>query len=153
MSPSSHPYKAEIKACWPNPQLRATLTCSHISLRCMNELSSLFSWIFSILTNSDDLYGSRLLIVSSLCLVLSPREQFLKSNAQLTFRCRQLLSELSYIYPIDVVSRTRWYTAAQHVFDRQLQRIIQGFDKAEMLQIVVCNSSLCFRMLFPLRCF
>lgn len=33
-----------------------------------------------------------------------PREQFLKSNAQLTFRCRQLLSELSYIYPIDVVS-------------------------------------------------
>uniref|UniRef100_A0A8C5EW84 UV radiation resistance-associated gene protein n=1 Tax=Gouania willdenowi TaxID=441366 RepID=A0A8C5EW84_GOUWI len=29
------------------------------------------------------------------------REQFLKFNAQLTFRCRQLLSELSYIYPID----------------------------------------------------
>uniref|UniRef100_A0A672YXF9 C2 domain-containing protein n=2 Tax=Sphaeramia orbicularis TaxID=375764 RepID=A0A672YXF9_9TELE len=33
------------------------------------------------------------------------REQFLKSNAQLTFRCRQLLSELSYIYPIDVVTK------------------------------------------------
>ncbi|XP_066514833.1 UV radiation resistance-associated gene protein-like [Hoplias malabaricus] len=30
------------------------------------------------------------------------RESFLKSNAQLTFRCRQLLSELSYIYPIDM---------------------------------------------------
>ncbi|XP_055004356.1 UV radiation resistance-associated gene protein isoform X2 [Boleophthalmus pectinirostris] len=34
------------------------------------------------------------------------REQFLKSNAQLTFRCRQLLSELSYIYPIDVTNQT-----------------------------------------------
>ncbi|XP_017286599.1 UV radiation resistance-associated gene protein isoform X1 [Kryptolebias marmoratus] len=34
------------------------------------------------------------------------REQFLKSNAQLTFRCRQLLSELSYIYPIGVVSQS-----------------------------------------------
>uniref|UniRef100_A0A8C3G8P3 UV radiation resistance associated gene n=1 Tax=Cyclopterus lumpus TaxID=8103 RepID=A0A8C3G8P3_CYCLU len=34
------------------------------------------------------------------------REQFLKSNAQLTFRCRQLLSELSYIYPIDVANQS-----------------------------------------------
>ncbi|XP_061607236.1 UV radiation resistance-associated gene protein isoform X3 [Phyllopteryx taeniolatus] len=32
------------------------------------------------------------------------REQFLKFSAQLTFRCRQLLSELSYIYPIDVAN-------------------------------------------------
>ncbi|XP_069496157.1 UV radiation resistance-associated gene protein [Ambystoma mexicanum] len=30
------------------------------------------------------------------------RELFLKTNAQLTIRCRQLLSELSYIYPMDV---------------------------------------------------
>ncbi|XP_077197350.1 UV radiation resistance-associated gene protein isoform X2 [Paroedura picta] len=30
------------------------------------------------------------------------REQFLKTNAQLTIRCRQLLSELSYIYPINL---------------------------------------------------
>ncbi|XP_077154849.1 UV radiation resistance-associated gene protein isoform X1 [Ranitomeya variabilis] len=29
------------------------------------------------------------------------RESFLKTNAQLTIRCRQLISELSYIYPID----------------------------------------------------
>lgn len=29
------------------------------------------------------------------------RETFLKTNAQLTIRCRQLLSELSYIYPIE----------------------------------------------------
>lgn len=34
------------------------------------------------------------------------REQLLKSNAQLTFRCRQLLSELSYIYPIDVTNQS-----------------------------------------------
>ncbi|XP_019941650.1 UV radiation resistance-associated gene protein isoform X1 [Paralichthys olivaceus] len=34
------------------------------------------------------------------------REQFLKSNAQLTFRCRQLLSELSYIYPIDSANQS-----------------------------------------------
>ncbi|XP_054481557.1 UV radiation resistance-associated gene protein [Anoplopoma fimbria] len=34
------------------------------------------------------------------------REQFLKSNAQLTIRCRQLLSELSYIYPIDVANQS-----------------------------------------------
>ncbi|XP_056911606.1 UV radiation resistance-associated gene protein isoform X3 [Takifugu flavidus] len=33
------------------------------------------------------------------------REQFLKANAQLTFRCRQLLYELSYIYPIDVTNQ------------------------------------------------
>ncbi|KAL4593255.1 UV radiation resistance-associated gene protein [Arapaima gigas] len=39
------------------------------------------------------------------------RELFLKTNAQLTFRCRQLLSELSYIYPIDMVSEivVKWY--------------------------------------------
>lgn len=49
--------------------------------------------------------------LTDLCSV-SIREQFLKSNAQLTFRCRQLLSELSYIYPIDVVS---WATAEKYL--------------------------------------
>lgn len=75
---------------------------------------------------------------SWLCLVfVSPREQFLKSNAQLTFRCRQLLSELSYIYPIDVVSQTTRFPAAQHIVD--VQRMIflwyEGFNQAEMVQI------------------
>lgn len=59
---------------------------------------------------------------------LLPREQFLKSNAQLTFRCRQLLSELSYIYPIDVVSLSCLGSAPQHNSDRQLPRIISWYN-------------------------
>lgn len=51
------------------------------------------------------------------------REQFLKSNAQLTFRCRQLLSELSYIYPIEMVRSWmstfefsfQWSTKSGHI--------------------------------------
>lgn len=72
-----------------------------------------------------------------------PREQFLKSNAQLTFRCRQLLSELSYIYPIDVVRSTWWCSTLLRntLLTRQLHRILwlqnQGFDQAEMVQIVL----------------
>lgn len=54
-----------------------------------------------------------LTFVSFLCLL---REQFLKANAQLTFRCRQLLYELSYIYPIDVVSWGYKFSPAQHIF-------------------------------------
>ncbi|XP_028655951.1 UV radiation resistance-associated gene protein [Erpetoichthys calabaricus] len=34
------------------------------------------------------------------------RELLLRTNAQLTFRCRQLLSELSYIYPISTANQT-----------------------------------------------
>jgi len=63
-------------------------------------------------SSTRDSASRQLLIVSGVCL---HREQFLKSNAQLTFRCRQLLSELSYIYPIDVVSSTRRVPAAQHI--------------------------------------
>lgn len=49
------------------------------------------------------------------CLFCLLREQFLKANAQLTFRCRQLLYELSYIYPIDVVSWGYKSSPAQHI--------------------------------------
>lgn len=60
--------------------------------------------------------------VSFLCLL---REQFLKANAQVTFRCRQLLYELSYIYPVDVVSSGYKSSPAQHISNyRQMQRII-----------------------------
>ncbi|NP_001090158.1 UV radiation resistance associated L homeolog [Xenopus laevis] len=37
------------------------------------------------------------------------REQFLKTNAQFTIRCRQLLSELSYIYPIDAPDQKDYF--------------------------------------------
>ncbi|KAM4047121.1 UV radiation resistance-associated gene protein isoform 2-T2 [Anomaloglossus baeobatrachus] len=37
------------------------------------------------------------------------RESFLKTNAQLTIRCRQLLSELSYIYPIDALDQKDYF--------------------------------------------
>ncbi|XP_075707454.1 UV radiation resistance-associated gene protein [Rhinoderma darwinii] len=37
------------------------------------------------------------------------RESFLKTNAQLTIRCRQLLSELSYIYPIDAFEQKDYF--------------------------------------------
>lgn len=85
----------------------------------------------------------------SLCLF---REQFLKANAQLTFRCRQLLYELSYIYPIDVVSWGYMSSPAQHISNyRQLQRIIccqnWGFDNVKITQI---RGSYFSRMLFLL---
>ncbi|XP_073517592.1 UV radiation resistance-associated gene protein isoform X3 [Phyllobates terribilis] len=37
------------------------------------------------------------------------RESFLKTNAQLTIRCRQLISELSYIYPIDALDQKDYF--------------------------------------------
>ncbi|XP_050830139.1 UV radiation resistance-associated gene protein isoform X2 [Serinus canaria] len=37
------------------------------------------------------------------------REQFLKINAQQTIRCKQLLSELSYIYPIDLNNQKDYF--------------------------------------------
>ncbi|XP_056417158.1 UV radiation resistance-associated gene protein isoform X2 [Hyla sarda] len=37
------------------------------------------------------------------------RESFLKTNAQLTIRCRQLLSELSYIYPIEALDQKDYF--------------------------------------------
>uniref|UniRef100_A0A8C5TS48 UV radiation resistance associated n=2 Tax=Malurus cyaneus samueli TaxID=2593467 RepID=A0A8C5TS48_9PASS len=39
----------------------------------------------------------------------SKREQFLKTNAQQTIRCKQLLSELSYIYPIDLNNQKDYF--------------------------------------------
>ncbi|KAM3935965.1 UV radiation resistance-associated gene protein isoform 2-T2 [Leptodactylus fuscus] len=37
------------------------------------------------------------------------RESLVQTNAFLSFRCRQLLSELSYIYPIDVTDQKDYY--------------------------------------------
>ncbi|CAL9685937.1 unnamed protein product [Knipowitschia caucasica] len=59
---------------------------------------------FSVQHNSLKLEKESLIKLKKEC--TAKREQLLKSNAQLTFRCRQLLSELSYIYPIVLTNQT-----------------------------------------------
>lgn len=83
-----------------------------------------------------------LIIVSSFVWFCLPREQFLKSNAQLTFRCRQLLSELSYIYPIDVVSWNNLSSPALHIFDCKELTGVKW--KALILQKCYRQFELCF---------
>lgn len=74
------------------------------------------------------------------------REQFLKSNAQLTFRCRQLLSELSYIYPIDVVSLSCTDCAEQHVWKLTTQHFLDVNQDLMFVVSFLVPRSYCFNL-------
>ncbi|XP_029704489.1 UV radiation resistance-associated gene protein-like [Takifugu rubripes] len=65
------------------------------------------------------------------------REQFLKANAQLTFRCRQLLYELSYIYPIDVTNQADYVICGVSCQNSKTFKVIAPKE------CVVCGLSLC----------
>ncbi|KAJ7426217.1 UV radiation resistance associated protein [Willisornis vidua] len=82
------------------------------------------------------------------------REQLLKTNAQQTIRCKQLLSELSYIYPIDLNDQKDYFVCGVKLpnsEDFQGTAVIVGQPESsegvELGQLLLLGSA---RVRFPL---